>query len=400
VTVRALLLRARGWLASLLMVLPDRWVARRLPAQFRFDPDALPAPVRAPDTPVRLLVAPANYAGQGDAWARAAERVGGVGAVAMVVRSDGDLGFAADYEIGLREFRMSYHWSRAHRRAVVSGFTHVLFEAERPLLGRVSGFDVEREARDLARRGIVTAFVSHGSDLRLPSRHAAVDPWTPFDDPQDPWVAHLEARAARNGKVLDQLRARVFVPTPELLLDRPDATWLPIVVDPERWASPTEPLRAGTVSVLHVPTSARVKGSDLIEPQLRELADAGTVRYVRPDRVAPADMPDLYRSVDVVLEQFRLGIYATTAIEAMAAGRVVVGHVRDQVRDHVRAVTGLELPVVEATPDTIGAVLRDIVARPEHYREVAARGPMFVAAAHDGTLSAAVLRDFLESRSS
>lgn len=395
--IRALIGRGRTWLTNTLFLLPDRWVARIVPRRYSFDPDLVPGTVRPPETPVRLLVAPANYAGQGYAWARAAERLDGVGAVAMVVRATADWGFPADYEIGRREFQMAGHWSRAHLRAVSDGFTHVLFEAERPVLGRVSRLDIEREVALLNRRGVMTAFASHGSDLRLPSRHALVDEWTPFGDASDPWVARLETGAAKNAEILDRLGARVFVPTPELLLDRPQATWLPIVVDPARWAVPSEPLLGPGVRVLHVPTNARVKGSELIEPQVQELAKAGVITYVRRERVAPADMPDLYRSVDVVLEQFRLGIYATTAIEAMAAGRVVVGHVREQVRDHVLAVSGQQVPVVQATPETIGGVLRDIAARPDHYRGIAARGPEFVRHVHDGTFSAVVLRDFLES---
>jgi hypothetical protein len=88
-------------------------------------------------------------------------------------------------------------------------------------------------------------------------------------------------------------------------------------------------------------------------------------------------------------------MYSVTAVEAMAAGRLVVGHVHDQVRDHVRGVTGLDVPVVEATPATLDEVLRDVTARRDHYRQIAGRGPAFVAAVHDGALSARVLAPFL-----
>ncbi|MGN6723796.1 MAG: hypothetical protein ACTHJM_14400 [Marmoricola sp.] len=385
----------RTWIARAVILLPDRLSARLLPAHVRYDASQIPAPIVAPSTPVRLLIAPANYAAQGYAWARAVEHLDGVGAVNMQIRAENDYGFPADYSIGLSPFRRAHHWSRRHRRAVTSGFTHVLFEAERPFLGRVSNFEVPREVEILTSAGVQVAFVSHGTDLRLPSRHAVIDEWSPFKDASAAWVQSLESKAAFNNSLLDRLGAPVFVVTPELLIDRPDATWLPNVVDPARWASESEPLAGPRPRLLHAPTNRVLKGTDLIEPIVQALQDEGVVEYLPRTGVPSEEMPDLYRSVDVVLEQFRLGIYSTTALEAMAAGRVVVGYLRDQVRDHVRAVSGLEVPVVQATADDLEAVLRDIAAQPARYREIAAQGPAFVRTLHDGTFSAQVLADFL-----
>jgi len=61
----------------------------------------------------------------------------------------------------------------------------------------------------------------------------------------------------------------------------------------------------------------------------------------------------------------------------------------------VRDASGLEIPIVSATPATLEGVLRDIVARPDHYRAVAAQGPAFAATMHDGSRSAAALAGFL-----
>ncbi|MGN6723795.1 MAG: hypothetical protein ACTHJM_14395 [Marmoricola sp.] len=393
--MKELFLRARALVVRLVVLLPDRVAARLMPGGMRYDASRLPAPITAPAEPIRLLIAPANYAAQGHAWARAADRCDGVGAVNMQVRGEPDYGFPADYSIPLLPFRMAYHWSRRHRRAVTSEFTHVLFEAERPFLGRVSNFDVRREVDILRRAGLEVAFVSHGSDLRLPSRHALVDEWSPFADATDPWIQALEAKAAANNALLEASRAPVFVPTPELLLDRPDATWLPIVVDPARWECDQELFVSDRPRVLHVPTHGPIKGTELVEPVVHRLQEEGVIEYIGRTGVPSADMPELYRSVDVVLEQFRLGIYATTAIEAMAAGRLVVGYLRDQVRDHVREVSGHEVPIVQATGETLDEVLRDLAARPSHYRDIAARGPRFVRAVHDGAYSSQVLARFL-----
>lgn len=147
--------------------------------------------------------------------------------------------------------------------------------------------------------------------------------------------------------------------------------------------------------VLHAPTNPLVKGTALIEPTVERLSADGIIDYQRIIKVPASEMPRRYAAADVVLDQFALGIYATTSIEAMAAGRLVMAHLHDQVREHILEVTGLEAPIVEATPDTIGEVLRDIAERPDHYREIAQRGPEYVDAVHNGVLAARVLSPFL-----
>lgn len=376
-------------------LLPDRLSLPLRPAERRFDLAEVPAPIEAPDGDVRLLVAPANFAGQGHLWARAAERLEGVGAMNMHVASKDGFGFAADYEVPRAVFDSSGSWARRQRRAVASDFTHVLVEAERSMFGlALQGF-VEREIAWLRDRGIRVGMVSHGTDLRSPRRHAQIDRWSPFRDADPEWVNRLERRAARNREIFERSGLPTFVATPELLEDCPAAQWLPNVVDPVRWENREEVLTTDRPVVLHAPTNPAVKGTALIEPALDELTAEGVIDYQRILRVPAAEMPGRFATADIVLDQFALGIYSTTSIEAMAAGRLVFAHLHSQVRDHIVAVTGLEPPIVEATPDSLEDLLRDVRERPEHYRAIARRGPAYVRSVHDGALSARVLAPFL-----
>lgn len=374
--------------------LPDRAALALRPRSQRFDLADVPPPVRPPADPIRLYIAPVNFAGQGYAWARAAERLAGVGAVAMQYRNDRDLGFVSDCSVPHTVFARSGDWARRQREAVAAGFSHVLIEAARPIFG--SAFrGVRREVEWLRRRGVTVGMIAHGTDLRLPSRHGRLDEWSPFRDPSRPWVTALERKVRGIHAVLAEIDAPVFVSTPEMLLDWPSAVWLPLAIEPTRWHTTSPPLERDRPVVLHAPTNPRVKGTALIEPVVERLEDEGLISYQRVVKVPSARMPGLYAQSDIVLEQFALGIYSTTAVEAMAAGRVVIGHVHEQVRAHVRDVTGLDVPVLEATPATLEAVLRDVVADRVRYRRLAAQGPAFVAAVHDGAWSARALAPFL-----
>lgn len=191
--------------------------------------------------------------------------------------------------------------------------------------------------------------------------------------------------------------APVFVSTPGMLEDVPGAKWLPVVVDVDQWKTERVPMTRPVPVVVHVPSSPVVKGSDLIEPALRELADSGLISYQRLSGVPAAQMPAKIAQADIVLDQFRLGDYGVAACEAMAAGRVVVGNVAENVRERVKELTGQELPIVQARPHEVSAVLQELVADRSAAQAIAAQGVSFVAATHDGGASAEALRAFLQS---
>jgi hypothetical protein len=304
-------------------------------------------------------------------------------------------GFPIDRLVPVNVYRFSRRWQQREFDAVVEGFTHVLLEAARPLFGRLFDADSVREVEALRARGVQVALVSHGSDLRDPDVHATRDRWSPFADGTWSRLEEFRRLTARHRALLEATRAPLFVSTPDLVREWPDARWLPVVVDGAAWAA--EPLRAERrpPRVLHIPSNAYVKGTDLIEPIARRLHDEGVIEYRQESGLPAAEMAARVHWADVVLEQFRIGTYSVAAAEAMAAGRLVVAHLPQDVLDVVTAATGRDVPVVAATPDDLESLLRDIAADPAPWWRRAAEGPEFAAAVHDGRISAQALAPFL-----
>lgn len=349
-----------------------------------------PAPAQGS---TRVYIGPVNFAGQGWQWARAAERLPDVSAWSMAYEAGG-FRFAVDQDVPAATYVMSRPWQHRQRTIVASQFTHVIVEAGRHLFGNVYGESVADEIRWLQARGVRVGMLTHGSDMRVPDRHAETHDFSPFRGGEWSMTPVLAEEAARNRNLLDDVQVPVFVSTPGMLVDVPEGEWLPVVIEPERWESEREPLESVPL-VVHAPSNAVVKGTALIEPQLIDLAEQGVIRYERIEGVPSAEMPALFERADIVVDQVRIGDYGVAACEAMAAGRLVLGNVDDQVREHVRAVTGRELPIVQADPHTIGEVLRDLLADRDRARATAAQGPRFVREVHDGRLSARVLSGFL-----
>jgi glycosyltransferase involved in cell wall biosynthesis len=184
----------------------------------------------------------------------------------------------------------------------------------------------------------------------------------------------------------------VFASTPDLLLDLPGATWLPLAVDVERWAAPARPPQSRP-RVLHVPTSG-MKGSDVIDPVLREMDAKGYLEYVHPTGMRHADMPGQMASVDVVVDQIRSGVYGVTAVEAMVSGALVMGHVSDAVRALLPADPG----IVEAAPEDFAAAMQRTLDARSEWPELVARSHDFAHRWHDGTESVRALSPFLSER--
>ncbi len=344
------------------------------------------------DRPIRVLIAPVNYSGQGAAWANALERADTrVSARSMAMDVPGGFRFAADLVVPVGVYHNGSDWQQRQLRAASSA-THVLIEAEEPPFGRLLGRSVEKQASALLDAGVDVAYLAHGTDVRLPSRHIAENPMSYFAD-DSVYRPRAETVAARNIDIVLRSGRPLFVSTPDLLLDLPSATWCPVVVDRSRWhVERTERPADAPLRVGHAPSVAAAKGTPLIMPVLETLAAEGLIEITLIQGVASEDMPAAFAGVDVVLDQFRTGSYGVAACEAMAAGCVVVGQVSSQVRQTVQAQTGRDLPVIEATHLTLEDTLRRLAA--EHELEPLRESSReFVHAVHDGRLSAQVLME-------
>jgi len=345
-----------------------------------------------------LAIGPVNSAGQADSWARAVDRFSAYDAFSFShANLPGRRGWSFPATRHLPHHRVTPDAVKSVMlRRLLRGVSHVAIDSFASLYHRLDashvGAEIDRLRTDFPQSAF--ALVAHGSDLRDPRRH--MDRLEESYYRLDPeWTASLGEVAARNRATVRESGLPLFVSTPDLLLEDVTATWLPVVVDPARFAGAPPPFSRDHVRVLHLPSRRvpPIKGTDLIEPVLRELHAKGEIEFVAPQRVDPAQMPALIASCDMVVEQARSGYYSAHAVEAMAAGRVVIGSLADD----VAAVMPEVPPIWRAGSGRVEHVITTALKDRGTARDLAAIGPGFVSRWHDGRMSARVLRGWLDS---
>jgi len=343
-------------------------------------------------TSSKVLIGPANSAGQATLWAKFLTDTG-TPADSMRITNDPVELFDASVKIE----RLTWiQWQRrvSFGREVAQGYGTVFIESLRPLFAykTIRTFTAERAVDDLllmrkAKKKIGVIF--HGSDIRDVDYQASLNPFSPYNNAG----AELDAVKARAREARAQvprlIKAKIplFVTTPDLLHEVPSATWLPVCIDVPQFAAvaETQPAFAhgGVPRVLYLPSKSWVKSADIIEPILEKLDKEGVISRVRTERVPHNELPALLATCDVLVDQF-VGVIGALALEAMAAGRIVLTHVDTDAYARV----GQKPPVIPITPSTLEDVLRNLKPDPL----LIAAGREFVSANHDGRRSADALR--------
>jgi len=337
-----------------------------------------------------------NSAGQGHAWAQAINRYCPDADATNFTYTRQRLNFPADLAVPAHQYRHDRKWAAEFREQVKQTYTHAIVESNRPLFGSGQP-DARADIRELRDAGLQVALLGHGSDVRIPSVFNRLEPWSPFPELEVSYVATLERRARDAVDLFTSYPGSVFVSTISLLSFVPNGTWCPGVVDLSIWKSEHPPLSSKRRPIiLHAPSNSRLKGSHILDPILEDLQQRGMIEYRRVGNVAPSEMPALLRLADVVVDQV-VGIadYGIAACEALAAGRIVLSHVSDGVRNQVRDRTGLELPIIEANPANLSDLMTRLLDDPEPLRQRAALGPQYINRVHDGRLAAEALASFL-----
>jgi glycosyltransferase involved in cell wall biosynthesis len=344
-------------------------------------------------TPIRLGLAPANYAGQLAAFAHAVCNADeDVSAEVVQYRAaNSKHSFPADVTIEAAALkRLDVQLEQAQR--MLPRYTHLIADAFRPVFGGLNGTSIEGDLPALRKAKIKVALLAHGSEVRHPLRHMERNRYSLFHDAPEGYAERLIETAERNIRIAETSGLPVFVTTPDLLVDLPMATWAPLVVDVEAWACDRPVMERSRPVVLHAPSARWTKGTDRILPVLEDFDRRGAIELRLAEGVSWSRIKEMVHEADLVVDQFAVGMYGTFACESMAAGRPVIAHL-DQAALEAAEITP---PVVNANPDTLAETLEKLLDDREGTAQLGEDSRAYARSQHDGKATALALSMFLK----
>jgi hypothetical protein len=158
----------------------------------------------------------------------------------------------------------------------------------------------------------------------------------------------------------------------------PEAHVVPPGLDLTDYA-PTPPSDNPRPVVVHAPSNRAKKGTEHVIAACADLpVDLELIEGVHHDEAR-----ERYRRADIVVDQLRAGWYGLFAIESMALGKPVVSFLHDEARRRTGEEFGVEVPIVQATKETLAGALRPLIADPAERRRLGAAGRAYVERVHD-----------------
>jgi len=144
--------------------------------------------------------------------------------------------------------------------------------------------------------------------------------------------------------------------------------------------SPVFPeLHEGDPVLVHCPSDRNIKGTHYLLKALKSLEKYHRFSFIIGEGRTNLEIRELLSKADIVIDQLLLGTYGVVATEAMALGKPVVCYLREDLIETYPA----ELPIVNANPENVGEVLRDLLDYPDRLSELGVRSRLFVETYHD-----------------
>ena len=158
----------------------------------------------------------------------------------------------------------------------------------------------------------------------------------------------------------------------------PDARVIPPGIDVGA-IEPAPPASRERPVVVHAPSSRTRKGTEHVVAACAAL----DVELEIVEGLDHREAFERYRRADVIVDQLNAGWYGVFAIEAMALGKPVVTFLHDEAVRRTEEAFGLEVPIVNASKDTLVDALRPLAASADERIRVGGASRAYAEEVHD-----------------
>lgn len=162
----------------------------------------------------------------------------------------------------------------------------------------------------------------------------------------------------------------------------PNSYLLPLAVDLGTFVFQPLQMISSPIKIMHAPTSKGNKGTANIINAVNKLKFEGfNIDFILVEKVSHKELINYYKESDIFIDQILGGWYGTASIEAMAIGRPTICFLRGEYFNYIDY--GEQIPIINANPNTIYEVLKDILKKVNELPEIGRKSREFVEKYHD-----------------
>lgn len=141
------------------------------------------------------------------------------------------------------------------------------------------------------------------------------------------------------------------------------------------------------LTLVHAPTNQLVKGSKYLMSAAERLKKEGfNFDLILVENMTFDEAVKVYRKADIVVDQVLAGWYGGLAVEAMALGKPVVSYIRREDLEFIPQEMKLELPIIEANPDSIYEVLKGVLTNRYDLKAISRKSRSFIEKWHNSEI--------------
>jgi hypothetical protein len=171
-------------------------------------------------------------------------------------------------------------------------------------------------------------------------------------------------------KQFDQLAQNIYSLNPDLMHVLPARTkFLPYChIDLDIWKSSPCNISEfkGVLKVGHAPSNRDIKGTNQIIKVMQELKSTHGTRFEFQliEDVPYNKVMQVYKSIDILIDQIYVGWYGGLAVEIMALEKPVLCYIREDDLKFVPQEMATELPIINTCPKTLKKNLVSVIEMP------------------------------------
>ncbi|MBS4224987.1 glycosyltransferase family 4 protein [Lederbergia citrea] len=153
---------------------------------------------------------------------------------------------------------------------------------------------------------------------------------------------------------------------------------LPIAIDLQHFQPNYPSVTKEKPLILHAPTNPDFKGTYLIEKVIDNLKQDYSFEYKRIEKMSHEEVINIYKDVDIIIDQVLCGSYGLLSVESMALGKPVLAFIRPDLVSYFPA----DLPIVNSNPDNLYKRVKTLLDNPIQRKELGKKGRQYVEMFH------------------